>query len=339
MSKSNFKFSIIIPCYNSEKTLNQSLTSICNIPKKYEYEIIIVDDGSTDRSTEIISKYPVRLFKQPVNGGAGHARNRGVNESKYNIILFLDTDVIVEPNILDKIVENFNTKQADCVVGVFAKENPYPDFFSQYKSLYCNYKYLCIKGSAAVNTAITAVKKEVFHSLGGFNTTISASEDNEFAKRLYLKGYTIGLDITLEVINLKEFNLKSLMINDYKKSIALSQIFFRSIKSRDLRVDKELLEKKEFTDITIYSMLNVPIVYLISLLIIFNFVYTTKFSLLILSVLLIWYLTNNLRFWKYINYNKNVCFTIKSIIITFIDYIFVGFGILKGLQTVVQNKD
>ena len=123
-------------------------------------------------------------------------------------------------------MKNFEEKKVDCVVGLFSKENPFTDFFSQYKSLYCNYKYRSIKGTAAINTAIAAIKKDVFQKMGGFNTKMMASEDNELANRLSQNGYKIVVDCDMEVIHLKKFNFFSLMKNDYKKSISLALIFF-----------------------------------------------------------------------------------------------------------------
>lgn len=86
-------FSIIIPVYNKEKGIKASIRSILNQPFD-DYEVIVVDDGSTDHSIDIIRSIKderIRLFQQP-NSGPSSARNNGIKEATGEWILFLDAD-------------------------------------------------------------------------------------------------------------------------------------------------------------------------------------------------------------------------------------------------------
>lgn len=95
--------SIVIPCYNTEKTLEKTLESIFN--QTYNnYEIIGVNDGSTDGTLNIlhIYKYKIKIINQE-NRGAAAARNRGFKETKGQYLLFCDADVILKPTMLEKM--------------------------------------------------------------------------------------------------------------------------------------------------------------------------------------------------------------------------------------------
>ncbi len=103
------KFSIIIPVYNTEKYFNKCLDSVINQSYK-DYEVIIINDGSTDSSEDIINNYSKEnnkikyYFKK--NGGLSSARNYGVSKSKGEYIIFLDSDDYLDKNILRVLNDN-----------------------------------------------------------------------------------------------------------------------------------------------------------------------------------------------------------------------------------------
>lgn len=92
------RFSFIIPCYNEEKYLARCLDSIFNQTyDRQKYEVILIDDGSTDRSMEIASRYNVKLLATKVQGfNAGGARNMGLDVAQGEYILLLDADDYLE---------------------------------------------------------------------------------------------------------------------------------------------------------------------------------------------------------------------------------------------------
>lgn len=105
-----YKFSIIIPNYNKEKYIQKCLDSIFNQDiEKSKYEVIVIDDGSTDNSIKIINSYDIKLF-QTFRSGAGGARNLGIERASGEYIIFLDSDdYLTNNNVLsklDKIVIN-----------------------------------------------------------------------------------------------------------------------------------------------------------------------------------------------------------------------------------------
>ena len=85
--KNNIKFSIIIPNYNKEEYVSDTLNSIFNQTYK-NFEIIVIDDGSTDKSLEIIKNYDIKLFTTN-RKRAGGARNKGLDNATGDYIIFL----------------------------------------------------------------------------------------------------------------------------------------------------------------------------------------------------------------------------------------------------------
>ncbi|MDD5013679.1 MAG: glycosyltransferase family 2 protein [Atribacterota bacterium] len=96
------KVSVIIPTYNSERTIERTLKSILNqngINDLFKVEILICDDCSTDRTLEICKKYPVRIIRNEINsGGPNIGRNKGIKEATGDVITFLDHDDEWLPN-------------------------------------------------------------------------------------------------------------------------------------------------------------------------------------------------------------------------------------------------
>ena len=103
--------SIIIPLYNKVKSITQTLN--CVMQQSYQdFEVVVVDDGSTDGSIDVVHKFldeRIRVVSKS-NGGVSSARNVGIKEAKYNYIALLDADDYWEPNYLEEQVQKINPK-------------------------------------------------------------------------------------------------------------------------------------------------------------------------------------------------------------------------------------
>lgn len=114
-------FSVVIPLYNKEKNIGSTIDSVLNQTFS-DFELIVVDDGSTDRSAEIVASYDdprIRLIKKE-NGGVSSARNRGVKSSVGHYLYFLDADDIMVAECLEKFNE---------LVEIFPSYNVYASNF------------------------------------------------------------------------------------------------------------------------------------------------------------------------------------------------------------------
>lgn len=105
------KFSIIIPNYNEEKYISRCLESIFNQTiSKQNYEVIVIDDGSTDSSVEIIKNYNVKLLNSN-RQGAGGARNKGIDIANGKYIILLDgDDYLYKNDVLEKLDKKLNNQ-------------------------------------------------------------------------------------------------------------------------------------------------------------------------------------------------------------------------------------
>lgn len=116
--------SIITPCYNASRYISQTIDSVLT-QTFTDWEMIIVDDGSKDDSSDIVEKYVkkdsrIRLIQQP-NGGSANARNHGIREATGRYIALLDADDLWLPQFLEKQIEFMKEKNAICVYSSYKR--------------------------------------------------------------------------------------------------------------------------------------------------------------------------------------------------------------------------
>ena len=136
--------SVVIPLYNKEQFVGQTIKSLLFQTFK-EFEAIFIDDGSTDKSPQIIENIQddrIKLIRKE-NGGPSSARNLGVEKAKYDWILYLDADDCLLPNALELFVKHIKEVgiSYDCIFGNFFYEN------SGKRKLYSNYKEGAIRNN------------------------------------------------------------------------------------------------------------------------------------------------------------------------------------------------
>lgn len=180
--------SIIIPLYNKEQYVAQTLRSI--FAQTYQdFEIVIVDDGSTDYSVAEVKKFNddrIRIISQQ-NAGVSAARNRGIAEAKYDLIAFLDADDLWEKDFLETLIK-LEQKYPQC--SVFALNytilsydntirplviNGLPEYFKD--GVLNNYFQIASKSDPILWTSSIMVRKQALESIGGFPIGIRAGED------------------------------------------------------------------------------------------------------------------------------------------------------------------
>ncbi len=191
--------SIVIPTYNSWHTLERCLHALFHQTDcQTDYEIIIVDDGSTDETAERIpqlaEQHPrIRYFQQP-NRGPATARNLGAREARGELILFTDADCEPTPDWISEMVKPF-TDSADPVVAVkgayLTRQKNLISLFAQYEFESRYRKMLKSEYTDFVDTYSSAFRKSVFITMGGFDTSFphANNEDTEFSYRLAARGY------------------------------------------------------------------------------------------------------------------------------------------------------
>jgi len=181
-----FFISIVVPALNSEKTMENCIRSLLN--QKYlknKYEIIIIDNNSTDNTLNIIKKFGKKIrFYREQKKGAYYARNTGVKHAMGDIIAFTDSDCIVDRNWLFYISEAFKDNSIKLVGGdikAIKKSSVllrYCDMFSHSQEAFSKSK---IPFFASGNMA---VRTRDFRDVGMFNSYLKSGGDLEFCSRL-----------------------------------------------------------------------------------------------------------------------------------------------------------
>lgn len=226
--------SIIIPTYNGGKHLDACLSGIRQclyVP----HEVIVVDNGSVDNSRQIAGQHGVVLVDCPGPSGPGAARNEGAKIAQGNILLFVDTDVVVHHDVLIRVLDMFNS-QLD-VAAVFGSYDTRPvaqNLMSQYKNLLNHFVHQQASSEASTFWgACGAIRSDIFHKMGGFGTQFSkpAIEDIEMGYRLRQAGYRIVLDKHMQGTHLKQWSFPLLIHTD---------IFCRAIPWAKLVLDSRM---------------------------------------------------------------------------------------------------
>ena len=110
--------SVVIPCYNEAATVKELLTRVLRSP--WVAEVIVVDDGSTDATVDIVASVSdprVKLFQQPHNQGKGAAIRRGFKEATADFVIIQDADLEYDPAEYGRMVEHLLSGEADAVYG------------------------------------------------------------------------------------------------------------------------------------------------------------------------------------------------------------------------------
>ena len=210
--------SIIVPVYNGGAHLDRCLSAIRQ--SIYEpYELLVVDNGSTDNSVSIAESHRAIVLHCPGPSGPGAARNTGAQGTKGMILFFVDADVVIRPDTTTRIVEHFQSnEEVAAVFGSYDDNPPAANFLSQYKNLLHHFVHQ--EGSPEASTfwgGCGAIRKHVFHSVQGFDQDRYPNpsiEDIELGYRLRSQGYRILLDKNIQVTHLKEWRLGSLLRAD-----------------------------------------------------------------------------------------------------------------------------
>ncbi|MFQ5834772.1 MAG: glycosyltransferase family 2 protein [bacterium] len=332
MDSKNLFISIVIPARNAQATLELCLKAILS-SKNHNFEVVVVDDASDDATSGIAEKFHCVLVKLDRNLGSAVARNKGVEVSRGDIILFIDSDIIIKENTIPLILDDFSSdNELAAVVGMLDEEIPHKNLSSQFFSLRKHYDYLLIDGNLSVlNTAIVAIRKDVFTEIGGFNERYNSTiEDAELGRRLYKLGYKIKLNKKIRVVHLKFHTLMSLLISDFTRAGHFAKLLVRE------RLLGNISKEKRFGSFRGGSLITVSIVPIIILTFISSFflrwttpIFYTCFLIFILS---------NLEFLRFTGKVVGVSKNFFMPLVIFVDSLVVFTGILFGLASFIRGN-
>ncbi len=232
---SQLTISVIIPVHNGGDSFRRCLTSLAQaVPSASE--IIVVVDGDTDGSGLVAQEFGATVLKLPTCGGPARARNLGAQAAKGDILFFVDADVAIGRDAIEKVAIAF-TGEPDlaAIIGSYDDAPGASNFLSQYKNLFHHYTHQTASEDASTFWgACGAIRREVFLSMGGFDEGYRKPcvEDIELGYRLKRAGYRIRLCKDLQVKHLKRWEAISLL---------RAEIFYRALPWTEL-----ILRDREF---------------------------------------------------------------------------------------------
>jgi GT2 family glycosyltransferase len=218
LSRSSHSISVIVPVNNGGRDFVKCLVGLLSASPAPR-EIIVVDDGSVDNSWHEALRLGVRLVRTPVSEGPAKARNRGAREATGDILLFIDADVVVPLDLIDKVSQSFEREpRLAAVIGSYDDDPEAKNFLSQYKNLFHHFTHQRANEEASTFWgACGAIRRDIFVGTGGFDESYRKPcvEDIELGYRLSAAGHRIRLLKSLQVKHLKRWDCGSLLASDF----------------------------------------------------------------------------------------------------------------------------
>jgi glycosyltransferase involved in cell wall biosynthesis len=225
------RISIVMPVYNAERLLGECLAAL-RASTWRDFEIIVVDDSSTDGSREIAAAHGARVVPSGGRLGPGRARNKGAETARGDIVFFIDSDVVVRPDTLAKLVAAFERDpKLDGVIAVQSPTMRFRNLCSVYKNLWMYYTYVRRAGEDVplFYTTAAGIRRAAFVASGGFdvNYTNPNIEDTDYGQKLARMGFRIQVLPDLEVEHVKGYDLAGLLRVDFLRSMSLARLKLR----------------------------------------------------------------------------------------------------------------
>ena len=223
----NQKVSIIIPAYNSSSTIEQCLEAVFR--QDYPFvETIVVDDKSTNDTIGKVSKFPAIVIGNPVNSGAAYSRNRGAERASSEILIFVDSDVVIPTDGVSRIYTTLLEKPNCRIIAADYSENTRNlNFISDFKNLDIVYRSMNNTYTKYCGSHFMAIRKPDFTRAGGFTEDFkgcSNCEDIDFGLKVTEGKNLVYVDRAIKVDHLKRYGLLSMLRTDVGRISGIMRI-------------------------------------------------------------------------------------------------------------------
>ena len=179
------RVSVLIPTYNCGRFISEAIDSV--LAQTFtDFEIIVVDDGSTDDTAQVMTQYPQVKYIQREHCGVSPTRNAAIAAATGEIVVFLDADDMWTPDKLEKQVKYLD-ENPDCMLVFTKAEN----FYHQGKVQQGNRQEELYNSSLERCIITCAIRRSVFEKYGVFRTDYPHGEDTQFMFRLSISGLSL----------------------------------------------------------------------------------------------------------------------------------------------------
>ena len=215
------KVSVVIPAYNAEKSIGKCVQSVLKQEFGESFEVIVVDDGSSDKTTAVVSGFKeVKLIKQR-NKGPASARNAGVESAKGKIIVFVDSDCVAEKTWLREMVLPLRDGNVAGVQGIYRSNQK--EVMARMVQLEIEERYEKMRKEKYIDfvgSYSAAYRKDVFNEAGGFDTTFptASGEDTDLSFKVNGLGHKMVLNPNAVVFHTHPTTLGKYLKTKFKRS-------------------------------------------------------------------------------------------------------------------------
>ncbi len=323
--------SVVIPVFNGGSQFLRCLKAIRQSTFT-DFELIIVDDGSTDGSDRLARQFSERVYGTPGYTGPGSARNLGARLARGRILFFTDADCALHPDTLAKVAAIFKADPAlDALIGSYDDAPGAPNFVAQYKNLFHHYVHQTASAEAGTFWgACGAMKRDRYLSLGGFDVQRyrrPSIEDIELGYRLKQAGGRIWLARDVQVKHLKAWTLPTLLRADiFYRGIPWTQLILRD---RVFTADLNLQTHNRVSVVAVYGLLLALLVGL-----------WQPLGLLMAVLLALLLLALNLNLYRFFAAKRGLWFALRTIPLHWLYYFYnaISFAIGAALHLYEQLR-
>lgn len=214
------RISVIVPVHNGGRIFRDCLAALQRTTYA-DWECVVVDDGSTDGSGAWAAAQGARVVQVTPKRGPAYARNCGAQTAVGDVLLFIDADVLVQPQTVGEVAAVMQAHPD--VAALFGSYDAAPgqaNFLSQYRNL--QHHFVHQRSSPEASTfwsGCGAIRRSLFLEMGGFDTVtypLPSIEDIELGYRLAAAGRRVRLEKTLQVRHMKRWTARSVLVTDIR---------------------------------------------------------------------------------------------------------------------------
>jgi GT2 family glycosyltransferase len=312
------RVSVVVPAFENAASVAECLRALIASAGPNN-EIIVVDDASTDGTSDVVAQFGTRLLRLEHNSGPGAARNFGARHATGDVLLFVDSDVVVGPDTVARVIRVLEERpDVAAVFGSYDAAPRAPGLVSQFRNLLHHFVHQ--QGDPEASTfwaGCGAIRKPVFDATGGFDTGqfTRAIEDVELGYRLRDAGHRILLDRDIHVTHLKRWTLGSFLRTDV---LYRAVPWSRLILQRRLRLDHLNLKSEH--------RVSVALAFLIVLVLALSAIAPALLALAALAVALL--VIANRKLFGFFVRVRGIAFAAGAVPLLFLHYLASGLGYL-----------
>jgi glycosyltransferase involved in cell wall biosynthesis len=224
---------VVVPVYNGRRCLPSCLNALIS-GQGVDCEIVVVDDCSIDDTQRVAQEFEVTYLKTAERSGPAAARNLGVQHARGGVVAFVDADVVLRPESLRLIADDFRKDpELAAVFGSYDEAPAESNFVSQYKNLMHHYVHQsATEAQVSFWAGCGAIRRNIFLEVGGFDVARfpkPSIEDIELGLRLSKVGKKIRLNKNLQGTHLKKWTLSELMYTDiFSRAVPWTRLILES---------------------------------------------------------------------------------------------------------------